>query len=320
VIEVKNTMQANTPLVRAVRLERRSKMKSIWKYRWQFAMILPAFLLVFLFNYMPMAGVQIAFRDYNIFEGMLASPWVGLKHFSFLKDSEFWRVFRNTIWITALKFIVGFPAPIILALMLNGVKHPRYKKLLQTLTYMPHFVSWIIVAYIIEAFLSQSGLFNYLLKASGFDTIYFMGEQSWFRPIIVFSSVWKEIGWGSIIYLAAISGLDPQLYEAAKVDGASKWRQLWNITIPGLIPTISIMLILNIPTLLNAGYDQIIPVQNPVNLPVSEVVDTYVIKTGINLGYYGPAAAIGLITAFIQLLLVILTNRLSNRFGGTRLF
>jgi putative aldouronate transport system permease protein len=318
-------LHANTTTVQPVidtsaSVRRRRKASSLLKYRWQYMLIFPAFVLVFLFNYMPMIGIQIAFREYDIFAGLWASPWVGFEHFAFLSDPEFWRVFRNTLWITALKFAVGFPAPIVLALMLNEVRHAKFKKIIQTLTYMPHFVSWIIVAYIIEAFLSQTGLVNYVLASLGFDKIYFMGETGWFRPIIVLSSVWKEIGWGSIIYLAAISGLDPQLYDAAKVDGAGKWRQLWNVTLPGLMPTISIMLILNIPSLLNAGFDQIIPVQNPVNLPVSEVVDTYVVKTGINLGYYGPAAAIGLATAVVQLALVLITNRLSRRVGGARLF
>jgi putative aldouronate transport system permease protein len=296
------------------------KSGSLWKYRWHYGMVLPALVLVFLFNYMPMVGIQTAFRDYNIFTSIWESPWVGLEHFAFVHDPEFWRLFQNTMWITALKFAVGFPAPIILALLLNEIRHQKFKKLIQTLTYMPHFVSWIIVAYIIDAFLSESGLVNHLLSVFGVANVYFQGDIGWFRPIIVISSVWKEIGWGSIIYLAAISGLDPQLYDAAKVDGAGKWRQMLNITLPGLIPTISVMLILNIPTLLNAGFDQIIPMQNPVNLPVSEVIDTYVIKTGINLGYYGPAAAIGLVTAVVQLALVLATNRLSRRFGGTRLF
>jgi putative aldouronate transport system permease protein len=301
-----------------VRLKRTSG--SLWKYRWHYGMIFPALVLVFLFCYMPMVGIQIAFRDYNIFVGLWESPWVGLEHFSFIKDPEFWRLMQNTMWLTGLKFLVGFPAPIILALMLNEVRHQRFKKLIQTLTYMPHFVSWIIVAYIIDAFVSDSGLVNHFLSLFNVPSVYFQGEIGWFRPIIVLSSVWKEIGWGSIIYLAAISSLDPQLYDAAKVDGAGRWRQMWNITFPGLMPTISIMLILNIPTLLNAGFDQIIPMQNSVNLPVSEVIDTYVIKTGINLGYFGPAAAIGLATAILQFALVLGTNQLSRRFGGTRLF
>jgi len=297
------------------------KANPLYKYRWQYAMILPGVILVLLFNYMPMVGIQIAFRDYNIFTGVWKSPWVGFEHFSFLSDPEFWRLFQNTIWITVLKFAFGFPAPIILAIMLNEVKRPLFKRFVQSLTYMPHFVSWIIVAYIVEALLSQStGLVNDVIAALGFEKVYFMGNEAWFRPIIVFTSVWKEVGWGSIIYLAAIAGLDPQLYEAAKVDGANRWRQTWNITIPGMMPTISIMLILSIPNLLNAGFDQIFPLQNPVNLPVSEVIDTYVVKTGLNLGYYGPATAIGLATAIIQFALVIMTNSLSRRMGGSRLF
>lgn len=301
--------------------ERKRSLKRLWKFRWQYLMILPGAVLVFLFNYMPMAGIQIAFRDYDIFSGVWSSPWVGFEHFSFLSDPEFYRVFKNTLWITLLRFVFGFPAPILLALMLNEVKHPFFKRIIQSVTYLPHFVSWVVVAYIIEAFLSHSsGLFNHLLSSLGMERIYFMGESEWFRPIVVLSSVWKEVGWGSIIYLAAISGLDPQLYDAAKVDGAGKWGQMWNVTLPGIIPTISIMLILSIPSLLNAGFDQILPLQNPVNLPISEVIDTYVIKTGINLGYFGPAAAIGLATAIVQFVLVIGTNSLSRRFGGSRLF
>lgn len=299
----------------------KKKLQVIWKYRWQFGMILPGFILVFLFNYMPMAGIQVAFKDYNIFESMWTSPWIGFDHFYFLTDSEFWRVFSNTIWITVLKFVVGFPAPIILALLLNEIKNNTFKKWVQTLTYMPHFVSWIVVAYIIEAFLSQSsGLVNELLVYLGMEKYYFMGSEEWFRPIIIFSSVWKEVGFSAIIYLAAIAGLNPQLYEAAIVDGANKWKQTLHVTIPGILPTICIMLILTIPSLLNAGFDQIYPLQNPINLPVSEVIDTYVVTTGLNQGYYGPATAIGLTTSVFQLLLVVGANQLSKKYGNTRLF
>lgn len=295
--------------------------KKIWKFRWHYFMLLPGVVVVFLFSYLPLAGIQIAFRDYNIFAGLWKSPWVGLEHFSFITDKDFWKVFENTIWITALKFIFGFPAPILLAIMLNEVRNQRFKRIIQSLTYMPHFVSWIIVAYIIEILLAESnGLVNNILASLGLDRVYFMGKEDWFRPLIVVSSIWKEVGWGSIIFLAAIAGIDPQLYDAAKVDGASKWRQMWNVTLPCMLPTISIMLILTIPNLLNAGFDQIYPLQNPVNMPVSEVVDTYVVRTGLNLGYYGPAAAIGLSTGIIQLLLVIGANSLSRRFGGSRLF
>jgi len=295
--------------------------RGIWKYRWQYLMILPGFIVIFLFSYLPMAGVQIAFRDYNIFKGIWESPWVGLEHFTFVSDPDFWTVFENTIWITVLKFGFGFPAPIVLAILLNELRNPLFKRFVQSLTYMPHFVSWIIVAYIVEVLLSHStGLVNHLLSLAGFEKIYFMGEMSWFRPIVVITSIWKEAGWGSIIYLAAIAGIDPQLYDAAKVDGAGKWRQMWNVTLPGMMPTISIMLILSIPNLLNAGFDQIYPLQNPVNLPISEVIDTYVVRTGINLGYFGPAAAIGLAMAVVQFALVIATNQLSKKFGGSRLF
>jgi putative aldouronate transport system permease protein len=297
------------------------KLQRIWKFRWQFAMILPGFILVFLFNYMPMVGIQVAFRDYNIFTGIWTSPWIGFDNFYFLTDSEFWRVFANTIMITTLKFVFGFPAPIILALLLNEVRNQTFKRWVQTLTYMPHFVSWIVVAYIVEALLSQStGLVNEILALLGFEKYYFMGSEEWFRPIIVITSVWKEVGFNAIIFLAAIAGLNPQLYEAAVVDGANKWKQAVHVTIPGIMPTICIMLILSIPNLLNAGFDQIYPLQNPINLPVSEVVDTYVVKTGLNQGYYGPATAIGLMTSIVQLMLVIGANQLSKKYSETRLF
>lgn len=314
-------VKMNADTIGREKIVRRNHWRTIWKFRWQFVMLLPGMVLVFLFNYLPLGGIQIAFRDYNIFTGIWSSPWVGFEHFTFLTDSEFWLVFKNTIWITVLKFLFGFPAPIVLALMLNEVRNQRFKRIVQSLTYMPHFVSWIIVAYIIEILLAESnGLVNNILVSVGMDRIYFMGKEELFRPIIVISSIWKEVGWGSIIFLAAIAGIDPQLYDAAKVDGASKWKQVWNVTLPSMLPTISIMLILTIPNLLNAGFDQIFPLQNPVNLPVSEVVDTYVVRTGLNLGYYGPAAAIGLSTGVLQLLLVIGANSLSRRVGGSRLF
>lgn len=294
------------------------RFKLVWKHRWQYSMLLPGLVLLFLFNYMPMVGVQIAFKDYQIGSTIMNSPWIGLQNFEFLYNPEFWNVVKNTLAITLLKFIFGFPAPIILALMLNELKSEKYKRVIQSVSYIPHFISWIVVAYILESFLSPSvGIVNQLISALGGEPIFFMGEVNMFRPIVVISNIWKEVGWGSIIYLAAISSLDPQLYEAAYVEGAGKWQQLWYITLPGLVPTILLMLILTMPSLLNAGYDQIYPLMNPANLPVSDVLDTFILRNGLERGYYSMSTAVGLLSSTISLILMLVANAITRKTTGS---
>ena len=290
---------------------------NIVKYRWQYAMIFPGVIFLLLFNYIPMTGLQIAFKDFQLGDTIWSSKWVGFENFSFLNDAEFWKVVRNTIIISSLKFAVNFITPVILALMFNEVTSLRYKRIVQTVSYLPHFVSWIVVAYFIDSFLSpRDGLVNQIIVAFGGKSVFFLGEVSWFRPIIVLSSIWKEVGWGSILYLAAISSIPNEMYEAAYIEGAGKTAQLKYITIPFLVPTMVLMIILNIPNLLNAGFDQIYPLMNGANMEVSDVLDTYVLRTGLQQGYFSPAAAVGFLSSVISFILIMSINKLAKVLNG----
>lgn len=296
-------------------------MGSFHKYRWQYLMILPAVVLLFLFNYIPMAGIQIAFKDFRIGSSIWSSPWVGWENFSFLTEPQFGVVVINTLYISVLKFIFGFPAPILLALMINEIRHSGFKRFVQSVSYLPHFFSWIVVAYILQSFLTMDGgLVNDLILKAGGEPIFFLGSTAWFRPIIVSSGLWKEVGWNTILYLAAITAIDPQLYEAAKVEGAGKMAQIRHITLPGIAPTISIILILSIPSLITVGMDQIYPMMNPANMGVSDVLDTYVLRSGLQQGYFGMATAVGLISSVLGLILVLLTNQMSRKINGEGLW
>lgn len=296
-------------------------MGRLYKYRWQYLMIFPAVLLLFLFNYIPMAGIQIAFRDFQIGSSIWSSPWVGLDNFAFLQEPHFWVVVQNTLYISVLKFVFGFPAPILLALMINEVMHAGFKRFVQSVSYLPHFFSWIVVAYILQSLLTlDGGLVNELIGKTGGEPIFFLGSTEWFRPMIVASGLWKEVGWNTILYLAAITAIDPQLYEAAKVEGAGKWAQIRHITFPGILPTISIVLILSIPSLITVGMDQIYPMMNSANMEVSDVLDTYVLRSGLQQGYFGMATAVGLMSSVIALFLVLLTNQTSRKINGEGLW
>jgi len=291
------------------------------KYRWQYVMVAPAVVLLFLFSYIPMAGIQVAFKDFHIGYTIWNSPWVGLDNFSFLKDAQFWIVVKNTLWIAVLKFVFGFPAPVILALIINEVKNGGFKRFVQSVSYLPHFFSWIVVAYILQSLLTlDGGLINQIVVSLGGKPIFFLGSTEWFRPMIVVSGLWKEVGWNTILYLAAISTIDPQQYEAAKMEGAGKLAQIRYITFPGILPTVSIVLILSMPSLIAVGLDQIYPLLNPANLPVADVLDTYVLRTGLQQGYFGPATAIGLLSSVISLLLVLITNQTAKRINGEGLW
>ncbi|WP_339843920.1 ABC transporter permease subunit [Paenibacillus sp. FSL W7-1088] len=291
------------------------------KYRWQYVMILPGAILLLLFSYIPMVGIQVAFKDFHIGSTMWSSEWVGMENFSFLQDEQFWIVVKNTIYIAILKFVFGFPAPIILALLINEVKNNKYKRFVQSVSYLPHFFSWIVVAYILQSLLTlDGGLVNQLIEKLGGDSIFFLGSTEWFRPMIVVSGLWKEIGWNTILYLAAITTIDPQLYEAARVEGAGRLAQIRNIILPGIMPTISIVLILSMPGLIAVGMDQIYPLMNPANQPVADVLDTYILRNGLQQGYFGMATAVGLLSSVISLVLVLCTNQMARKFNGEGLW
>lgn len=311
------------------RLEQQPKPKKnifmrIWKQMDIQLMVWPGILIIFVFAYLPMYGILIAFMDYNIFTGgnIWANPWVGFKHFQIFFDSpEFYNVMRNTIVISLLKFIIGFPAPIILALMLNEIRHMIFKRIVQTITYLPHFMSWVIVAGLVMSMLStENGSVNMLLKSISLidEPVNFLSMTEYFWSILVSANVWKEIGFGSIVYLAAISGVDPHLYEAADIDGATKFKQIYLITIPTIMPVIIIFMILQIGSLLSAGFEDILLLAtNPVLRPVSDVIDTYVYRVGLSNFRYSYAAAVGLFKAVISIGLLTMANYLARRSGNS---
>jgi putative aldouronate transport system permease protein len=284
-------------------------------------MILPGIICLFLFSYMPMVGVQIAFRNFRIGNSIWTARWVGLSNFRFFLDPEFWRVLKNTLVISVSRFAFSFPAPIILALLINEIRSVFFKRLVQSITYLPHFISWIVVAYIIDAFLApNTGLINQLFLQFGRQSVFFMGRTDLFVPIIVISNIWKSIGWGTIVYLAAITGIDAEMYEAATIDGAGRFAQVRHITIPTIIPTVVLMLILAMPGLLNAGMDQIFPLQNSVNLPVSNVLDIYILNNGLRQGRYSMSTAVGLVNSLVALFLIVVANKTANKVSGDGLW
>lgn len=306
------------PLNRPVKLSERSLFYRIFhQYELQL-LVLPGLLLVLIFNYLPMYGLVMAFQDFNIFEGIWKSDWVGFKHFvRFFQDPRFFEVMRNTIVLSSLKILILFPAPIILALMLNEVRHMLFKRSVQTITYLPHFLSWVIVAGFATSILAtDNGSVNILLMKLNLinEPIAFFSLPEYFWGIIVGTNMWKTIGFNSIVYIAAISGVNPQLYEAAAIDGASKLKQMYLITIPVIMPIIVIFLILDIGNLLNAGFEDLLLLgNNPVLRQVSDVIDTYVYRVGISNGLYSYATAIGLFKAVISVGLLTLANQIARR-------
>jgi putative aldouronate transport system permease protein len=285
-------------------------------------MVLPGIIFVLIFSYIPMYGVLMAFQDYSIFKGFMNSPWVGLKHFRmFFESPEFNEVMRNTIVISFLKFFIGFPAPILLALMLNEIKNMAFKRVVQTVSYLPHFISWVIVAGFVMSLLStDNGSVNILIEKLNFieEPINFLSLPEYFWTILVTTGVWKEIGFGSIVYLAAIAGIDPHLYEAAAMDGASRFKQMFLITLPSIMPVVIIFMILAVGNLLNAGFEDILLLGiNPVLRDVSDVIDTYVFRVGIQNSRYSYATAVGLFKAVISVGLLTMANYIARRSGNS---
>jgi len=268
-----------------------------------------------------MYGAIIAFKDYNLMEGITGSPWVGLKHFRALFQSrEFHRVFRNTLLISIYRLIFQFPIPIILALLINEVSNMFFKRTVQTITYLPHFLSWAVVgALAIDLLSPSSGLINVLLGKLGMSPITLM-DKRYFRAIVVASQTWKEAGWSAIIYLAAISSIDPQLYEAATVDGASKWHQIWHITLPGISSTIVFILLLRISALLATDVEQILMLYNPVVYEVGDVIGTYVYRVGLGQMKYSYTAAVGLFQSVVGFVLLVVANYFSRKYTETSMW
>ncbi len=293
------------------------------KREWQiYAMLIPLVIWLLLFLYKPMYGLQIAFKDYSIFRGITASPWIGFEHFHTLFGSEqFVRALRNTFIISFYTLVFGFPMPILLALMFNEVLNQWFRKSTQTIVYLPHFISSVIIAgIVITAFSPSAGIVNTVLGWFGADPIYFLTKPEWFRPIFIGTGIWQEAGFQSIVYLAAIAGVSPTLYESAVVDGASRWQMMWKITIPSILPTILIMLIIRIGNLLEVSFEMIILLYQPATYETADVVNTFIYRQGLQSGQYDFAAAAGLFNAVIAFILVMGANSISKRYSRTSLW
>ncbi len=287
--------------------------RGIWNDRFLYLFVVPGVIWFLVFCYQPMYGLLIAFKDYDIVKGVFHSEWVGLKYFTdFFYDYNFNSIMINTIAISLLKLIIGFPAPIILALMLNELRSRTFKRMSQTIFYLPFFVSWVVVSGIWYELLTfdEGGIVNTFLMNVGLigEPILWFGKPEYFWGLVVASDIWKGIGWGSIIYLAALSGVNSELYEASVMDGANRWRQTWHITLPGIRSAILILFILSVGSILNAGFDQIYVMQNPAVMERAQIIDTYVMTTGIFKANYSIATAVGLFKSVVGLIMLLLVN------------
>ena len=296
--------------------------KRIIKCRTYYLLLLPALIYVLIFNYGPLYGIQIAFKDYKGALGITGSRWVGFKHFqSFFKSYSFTNLMVNTFAISIYSLVVGFPIPIILALMLNEIPFPRYKKTVQTILYAPHFISTVVmVGMIISIFSPSIGVVNTLRTKLGLERVYYMALPTTFRHIYVWSGVWQGMGWSAVIYISALSAVDPELHEAARIDGASRIQRILHINIPTIMPTITILFIMSIGSLASVGYEKIYLLQNDLNVGVSEVISTYVYKRGIQNTNYSFSTAVGLFNNVINIILLLLANTVSRRVSETSLF
>ena len=287
-----------------------------------YLLVLPTLLYIALFVYAPLYGQIIAFKDFKPFLGVFGSEWVGLKHFiRFFTAPSFWRLVDNTIMLSVYQLAAGFPLPIILALAMNVVPSRRFRKTVQLVTYAPHFISTVVLVGMLSVFMSKNfGLVNHVLENLGGERLFFLGQPGYFRSLYVWSGIWQDAGWGSIIFLAALSAIDPELHEAAVVDGATMWQRVIKIDIPGILPTIVILLILNTGRVMSIGFEKAFLMQNALNLERSEIIATYVYKMGLLQAQYSFASAVDLFNAVINFALLLLVNRLAKAFGQTGLW
>lgn len=291
------------------------------RYKYMYLMLIPGLLYIIIFHYLPMAGLAIAFEKFSVVKGVFHSPFAGLDNFQYLFSSlQFRNALKNTFIISFYKILFGFPSAILLALLINEVRQKRLQKLVQTVVYLPHFLSWIVMYGLIFNLLRQSGPVDSLITSLGGQTINFMSDTDYFRGVVVISDLWKEMGWNAIIYLAALAGVPQELYEAAQIDGASRFKCLWKISLPCIMPTITVMFLLRIGSILNAGFDQILALYNSAVFSVGDIIDTYVFRLGIQEAKFDVATAAGLFKSVFAFLLVFGTNKLMSRFDQETLF
>ncbi|MBP3039988.1 sugar ABC transporter permease [Bacillaceae bacterium Marseille-Q3522] len=302
--------------------QRGQRLRRIRKNWDLYLLILPVLLYFIIFKYVPMYGIQIAFKDFIAVEGIFGSPWVGFEHFQRFFDSFYFeRLLSNTLLIGLYELAVGFPIPIILALLINEIRNKYFKSFIQTITYAPHFLSVVVVVGMLFILLSpQTGIVNQLIELFGGEPISFMTEPAWFKTIYVFSGVWQNMGWSSIIYLAALSAVDPQLHEAAEIDGASRLQRIWHINLPSIKPTIIIMLILQCGSILGVGFEKVFLMQNNLNMSASDVISTHVYRTGILGAEYSYSAAIGLFESVVNLIILLIVNYTARKVNKVSLW
>lgn len=299
----------------------RKDLMRLWNGRYCYLLLLPVMANFIIFHYWPMYGLQIAFKNYNVVQGVTGSPWVGLAHFTdFFTGIYFWPLLRNTLIISLYSIVLGFPAPILLALLLNETKSGFYRRFVQTVSYMPYFLSTVIVVGLLNLFFSSDGLVNSALSHFSVKTVMFMQDPKYFRSLFVGSQIWQYTGFSAIIYLAAVTSINPELYEAAELDGAGRFSRMWHITMPGILPTIIILFILRMGGILDVAWQQALLMQNSLNTSVSDVIQTYVYKRGILYTDYGFGTAVGLFQSVVSLIFVVATNEISKRVSDVSIF
>ena len=321
-MSLKSKKQLDAQVVEARRQHRRKSLIMIKRNWLLYLVLLPAVLYIATFCYAPMYGLQIAFRNFRIADGIVGSEWAGLKWFDrFFNTPRFWVILKNTLTISLYSLAVSFPLPIALALVLNNVRNAKYKKFAQTITYMPHFISTVVLVGMMSVFFSpRSGVVNTVLGLFGIEPIYFMGNASYFSHMYVWSGVWQTMGWNSIIYMAALAGVDPSLHEAAMIDGANKLKRVIHIDLPTIIPTMSILLIMNFGKVMSVGYEKVYLMQNDLNRATSEIISTYVYKMGVLNQQFSYSTAIGLFNNVVNFLLVVIMNRVVKKLSGSGLW
>lgn len=307
-------VEPSAPLLAA---RKKSFLKQIWKDRFLYALLLPVVAYFLIFKYSPLYGELIAFKSFRLADGIWGSEWVGLKHFrTMFQTSDFYRILGNTLLLNLYSLVFAFPAPILLALLLNEVRREWFKRIIQNLLYLPHFISWVILGMIVIGLLSPStGFINYVLKLLGFSPIYFMGSTTWWPVVYIGSSIWREAGFGTILYLAAMTSIDPHLYEAAKMDGAGRLRQTWHVTLPGIRSTIALLLVLRMGSMMDVGFEQVYVLQNNMVSNVANVMSTYIYRVGIQNLQYSYTTAINLFQSLVGLILVVSVNKIIRAMG-----
>ncbi len=315
----------NKGLMKDIKYDHKSKKESKWAYMKKnyilYLFLLPAVTLVFIFNYIPMYGVLIAFQDFSVTRGIFGSEWVGLSHFrSFLTSPNFFQIFSNTIKLSVYGLVIGFPVPVLLALMLNQVRRAKIKKNIQLIVYAPHFISTVVIAGMIFIFLSPAGPINALITQTTGDSIAFMSNPDYFRTIFILSGIWQGAGFSSIVYVAALSNADPQLHDAATIDGASLLQRIWHIDVQVLKPVMAVLFILAVGGIMGVGFEKAYLLQTDMNIPASEIIDTYVYKRGLLSGDWSFGAAVGLFNTVIGLILLVIANGVIKKLNGETLY